>query len=124
MTTDHRPAWEEHPAQDLRPYVLTGGRTRPEHQLGLDSVVKTRHDGKLTRAPGPEEKQVLALCAIEPRSVAELAGRLSQPVQAVKVLLSDLISGGVLALPTNYANAADPQLLEAVLVGLRNKFAA
>ena len=126
MTAEHRHAWEEQRVQDLRPYVVTGGRTRPEHEMSLDSLVKARLHSTLPRALGPEETWVLTLCRTEPRSVAELAGRLHQPVQTAKVVISDLISCGalIMAVPTTYANATDPQLLEAVLAGLRTRFAA
>ncbi|MER8002115.1 DUF742 domain-containing protein [Streptomyces sp. NPDC095613] len=121
-------AWSAQQHQDLRPYVLTGGRTRPEHEMDLDTLLKVRvHAQSMPpHSPGPETGQVLALCRAEPRSVAELAGRLHQPVQTVKVLLSDLIGCGALiqAVPTTYADARDPHLLEAVLAGLRHKFAA
>jgi hypothetical protein len=63
--------------------------------------------------------------------VAELAGSLSRPVTAVKVLISDLLDAGVLVLPVSdsYASSAGEtderptrQLLEALSVGLRKKW--
>lgn len=73
--------------------------------------------------PSPEAKQVLQLCRAGPRSVAEIAATLGLPVQVTKIILSDLIDCGALSfvVPTITSGdpASDPQLLEAVLAGLR-----
>ncbi|MGW4032133.1 DUF742 domain-containing protein [Streptomyces sp. NPDC004838] len=70
----------------------------------------------------PEGETLLLLCSGEPRSVAELAALLDQPVQVARVLISDLIDAGVLttaARPTPTPPTRDTDLLEAVLVGLQ-----
>ncbi|MFJ9173520.1 DUF742 domain-containing protein [Streptomyces sp. NPDC102360] len=114
-------AWLAEDTATTRPYALTGGRTRPGHPLGLGSHLRVdmERPGLLLQ---PEGAQVLALCRLEPRSVAELAARLRLPVQVTKVILSDLIDSHVLAptVPPRDADGGDPNLLEAVLVGLRS----
>jgi hypothetical protein len=69
-----------------------------------------------------ESESLLLLCSASPRSVAELAARLHQPVQVVKVLVSDLLEAEALAL-ANPSSPADPDahLLEALLHGLRTR---
>ncbi|WP_326812442.1 DUF742 domain-containing protein [Streptomyces scopuliridis] len=116
--------WDVVDQEYLRPYMVTGGRTDPSHAMGLGSLLKARANGA-SRPLNPEEQQVLVLCQGGPRSVAEVAGRLRQPVQVTKILLSDLLECGalIMAMPTTYTDARDPQFLEAVLDGLRKKFA-
>ncbi|MFI8301664.1 DUF742 domain-containing protein [Streptomyces nigra] len=105
----------------LRPYVLTGGRTRPKYAMDTTSFVKT------CRLPSndplnPEVRMVLDLCLREPRSIAEVAITLGQPLQVTKVLLSDLIDSGLLTAPapTAIADPAAPRLLEPPLPNLEN----
>ena len=79
--------WVDEDEQEVRPYALTGGRTRPTNEMSLSSLLKAR-----AAAPGgylsPEQAQALALCRGEPRSVAEVAATLRQPMQVTKILLS------------------------------------
>lgn len=113
----------------VRTYTLTGGRTRPRHLLGLDTVLDTG-PGR----PGPAQaeacEEILALCREHRRSVTELAGRLRRPVTAVKILVSDLLDADALVVPitTPYAASesvsdAGPstQLLAALAAGLKRK---
>lgn len=117
-------AWSDNAEQDVRPYALTGGRTVPRHPMRLATMLAARH------APGPEALapeavHALLLCRTEQRSVAEIAAHLRHPVQVVKIILSDLIDCGALAMAVP-GTTPDPdnqaQLLEALLAGLRTKF--
>lgn len=69
-----------------------------------------------------EHESLLMLCSGAPHSVAELAARLIQPVQVVKVLISDLLDAEALAL-ANPAGPSDPDahLLERLLDALHTK---
>ncbi|WP_330175252.1 DUF742 domain-containing protein [Streptomyces sp. NBC_01498] len=112
--------WVDDDEHELRPYALTGGRTRPTNEMSLSSLLKARAtapEGYLS----PEAAHCLALCRGEARSVAEVAATLGQPVQVAKILLSDLLDAGalIMAMPTRTADPKDPNLLEAVLEGLR-----
>lgn len=104
----------------LRPYMLTGGRTQPRHTLRLDSLLLTRPAPEGSHVP-PEGEQVLLLCSGAPRSVAELAARIRQPVQVTKILASDLVEVGALFTPEPITAdlSSDTELLGALLVGLR-----
>ncbi|MFE2426947.1 DUF742 domain-containing protein [Streptomyces sp. NPDC059373] len=124
MAAFEQGAWSDEDEQDVRPYSITGGRTRPRHTMRLVSLLaagRTPPPGGL----GPEAEQAFALCRRERRSVAEIAATLQQPVQVTKIVLSDLIDSGalIIAVPDTVSDPADnPQLLEAVLAGLRHKF--
>jgi Protein of unknown function (DUF742) len=81
----------------VRPYLVTGGRTRPLH----DGV---RVETLLYAAPGAlhaplqfELRQIIELCQA-PRSVAEVAIALSMPLGVLRVLIGDLIVGGFVAI--------------------------
>lgn len=106
----------------VRPYTATNGRTHPSTALDLMSLVKAT--GRGTIAPerlGYEHAQALRLCRA-PTSVAEVAAYLRQPVNVAKVLLSDLIDVGAVAtrFPTSDADTTPPDMLEALIEGLRN----
>lgn len=105
----------------VRPYTVSNGRTRPSTSLDLLSQVMatgTTPHGYL----GPEHTQALDLCRA-PVSVAEVAAHLKLPAAVTKVLLSDLVDGGLLTErpPTFHDNPTDRALLEAVLDGLRRQ---
>lgn len=114
----------------VRTYILTRGRTRPRHLLGLDTVLDAG-----SGRPGPgqaaECEEILSLCREHRRSVTELAGRLGRPVTAVKILISDLMDADALVVPVTAAYAAShtdadtrpsPQLLAALSAGLKRKW--
>ena len=105
----------------VRPYTATNGRTRPSTALDLLSLV--RATGRGTISPerlGYDHAQALRLCQ-KPTSVAEVAAHLRQPANVAKVLLSDLIDTGavVTKMPEPDGHQSDPDILEAVLAGLR-----
>src|SRR5256885_12712730 len=105
----------------VRPYTATSGRTHPSTALDLVSLV--RATGRGTISPerlGYDHAQALRLCR-KPISVAEVAAHLRQPATVAKVLLSDLIDAGavVMKMPDPHGYQTDPDILEAVLAGLR-----
>jgi hypothetical protein len=106
----------------VRPYVLTGGRTKPTGPvLALDATVRTTTSTPSRPLPPmPEAGRILELCD-EPTSVAELAGRLALPVGVVRVLVGDLGALGAVSVnPPPPADAAtDVRLLERLLDGIR-----
>ncbi|GGS93428.1 DUF742 domain-containing protein [Streptomyces chromofuscus] len=113
--------WSDSTLGDVRPYTVTGGRTRPRHPLHLTTCLVTR---PATRhmPMNIEHESLLMLCSGAPRSVAELAARLHQPVQVIKVLIGDLLDAEALT-PANPDGPADPDahLLEVLLDALRTK---
>jgi hypothetical protein len=114
-------AWSEEETQDLRPYAVTGGRTAPRHTMRLASLLRARRETPPDVTA--EAAQILALCAYEARSVAEIAGTIRQPVLITKVLLSDLIDTGSLVLAVPSAEPiSETATLERLLVALRERW--
>jgi hypothetical protein len=105
----------------VRPYTLTGGRTRPTHSR-LDvatQVVAAAPDAGPTDL-GPEHQKILNLCQ-RPLSVAEVASYTRVPLGVARVLLDDLIQRGdiVVGTPTRPEGGPDRDLLQAILDGIR-----
>lgn len=113
-----RGGWSDSALGDVRPYTATGGRTRPTHTLHLTTCLITQPAARSVQM-NLEHESLLMLCSGIPCSVAELAARLHQPVQVVKVLISDLLDAQALAF-ANPAGTSDPDvhLLERLLNAL------
>ncbi len=112
------------PSIRVPPYLITEGRTTPDIVLALESRVQRLVGGSLGAMAGtamPEKAAILAACRL-PTPVAEIAGRTRLPIQVTRILISDLIDEGLMAVETGGASANDRpdiQLLERVLSGLR-----
>ncbi|MGC0374911.1 MULTISPECIES: DUF742 domain-containing protein [unclassified Streptomyces] len=118
----------------VRPYSLTGGRTRFGHVLLVETFVgvtaaleaaeerKELTKGNLTSRVMPEMRAIVELCR-RMRTVAEIAALLRMPLGVVRVLLSDLADQGkirVYGTGTGHGTGRpDRALLERVLSGLR-----
>ncbi|MCX5051013.1 MULTISPECIES: DUF742 domain-containing protein [unclassified Streptomyces] len=125
----------------VRPYSLTGGRTRFGHVLLVETFVAaleapeerkeltggTAHaigsgGGSLSTRVMPEMLAIVELCR-RMRTVAEIAALLKMPLGVVRVLLSDLADQGrirVYGTGTGHGTGRpDRALLERVLSGLR-----
>ncbi|MEV4320060.1 DUF742 domain-containing protein [Actinocrispum sp. NPDC049592] len=104
-------------AASVRAYAWTGGRTRPEYRLRIETLVSASAEG-LDRFAGlsAEHQEVIELCT-QSRSVAEVGAVLRLPLGVVKVLLGDMARLGLI---TVYENDSGPDLhlLERVLHGL------
>jgi hypothetical protein len=116
-----RPLLDEDAGPLVRPYMASGGRTRPSASLDLLTLVwsTTRVGHSQLEA---EHGEVLLLCR-EPVSVAEVAAHLRLPAVVVKVLLSDLLELGAVAVlsPDPAVDATDRSVLEALLHGLQRR---
>jgi len=104
----------------VRPYALTGGRTRANLDLPLETLVRTSERGRAVfNQMGIEQRRILEL-ADAPVSLAELAAHMHVVVGAVRVLVGDLVASGFLESRTGATRSApDIQLLERVLDGLK-----
>jgi hypothetical protein len=106
----------------VRPYTMTGGRTRPVRgNFDLISLVVARSSPLPAPAPlSPEQIDIVRLCR-QPLSVAEVAAGLNLPLGTVRVLLGDLLDAGLIDAHQPLALDSSPSdaLLEAVLAGLR-----
>ena len=106
------PVFEERGAL-VRPYARTGGRTTATVDLGLETLISTA-EHKFSFATN-EQLPMMRLCT-HPRSVAEIAALSDVPLGVARVLLSDLINEGLVAV--HEREAPGMQLLERVLAGL------
>lgn len=120
--SDYDEAWFDEAAGPLvRPYAVTGGRTRSDH-FGLDMltlVVALPSAAEAATLP-TEYAKIVRLCQ-RPLSVAEVGAHIDLPLPVVKVLLSDLIEQNYVifrkaAPPTEIP---DQHVLQAVLDGIR-----
>jgi hypothetical protein len=115
--------YDDTPALRVRSYVLTGGRTRSEVDLPIETLVKVTPHG-VSAAPrlALERKKIVSLCDA-PISIAEVSAHLSVPLGVARVLVGDMCEEGFL---TNFkpqhaltGERPDLKLLERVLDGLQ-----
>ncbi|UNZ17165.1 DUF742 domain-containing protein [Streptomyces sp. 891-h] len=113
------------PQQPLvRPYAMTGGRTRPRYQLAIEALVHTTAEAAQLQGQLPEHQRICRLC-YEIKSVAEISALLTIPLGVARILVADLAEAGLVAIhqPGGDETTADGQpdvtLLERVLSGLR-----
>jgi len=106
----------------VRPYALTGGRTRPTGEtVDLLAHVASAVDGRsLERVLlEPEHLLVLQMCR-RPVPVADLASDLDLPLGVVRILLSDMRERGLITIgkPAR-TGLTDPRVLKDVVDALR-----
>lgn len=106
----------------VRPYTVTGGRVAPASDFDLVAFVVAVPDADPADHPHlhPEHRRLVEL-ASEPVSVAELAAHLDLALGVVRVLLGDLLAGGLVSVhePPTTAYLPDDNILKAVANGLR-----
>jgi hypothetical protein len=104
----------------VRPYAITGGRTRAATEVPIEAIVyRTPKGEKAVGSMSMERRQILDLLA-SPQSAAEISGRLRLPLGVARVVVGDLVDEGFVALNTRSATGRpDLRLLERVLDGLQ-----
>jgi Protein of unknown function (DUF742) len=115
------PASSDHPL--VRPYTMTGGRTRPRYQLAMEALVSASVPPHEVQGRLPEHQRICHLCQ-EIKSVAEISALLTIPLGVARILVADMAEAGLVAIhqPGGDENAdgqPDVTLLERVLSGLR-----
>lgn len=106
----------------MRPYAHTRGRTRPDYELALETLVSTslrgrRYEGTVS----VQQRRICALCT-EPRSIAEIAAYLHLPLNVVKVLVSDMDDAELVILHQpglSFGDRSSREFMQRVLEGLR-----
>jgi len=114
------------PGRDDAPdrlYTLTQGRSRSDSDA-FDLVTLVVSECEPTPGMQSEHATILRMCTM-PTAVVEVSAGLGLPVGIVRILLSDLLATGrISARHPRTARVADrlpaPDILEQVLVGLRN----
>ncbi|MFI0486103.1 DUF742 domain-containing protein [Actinomadura sp. 9N215] len=119
------PEGEEGDSSSLvRPYAVTGGRTKPRYDLAIEALVTAApYPPRDVAALTPEYRAIMDLCR-SARSVAEVSALLRLPLGVARVLVADMAVEGLLRLhqsqpATTTGGQPDLRLLERVLSGLR-----
>ena len=107
----------------VRPYAVTGGRTRARTDLPMEAIVKTSGHGQSATARLTLERKQIALLCLSPQSIAEISAHLSLPLGVARVLVGDMAAEGLVK--SHHIEAAEAsdrpslKLLERVLDGLQ-----
>ncbi|PXY28465.1 hypothetical protein BAY60_17180 [Prauserella muralis] len=114
-----------HPAEEtgfVRPYAITGGRTKANYALELETLVSTREAAVMAVPDQIEHQQIMEQCRT-PHSVAEIAATLRVPFGVARVLISDAADAGLVTVHRTITGdegaEAHLMLMERVLSGLR-----
>ena len=106
----------------VRPYAITGGRTRANHKLEMETLVSTRTEGATEEPEQVEQRSIVQECR-NPRSVAEIASTLGVPLGVARVLVSDAADAGLVTVHKTISGDEGAEehllLMERVLSGLR-----
>jgi hypothetical protein len=105
----------------VRPYLLTGGRTRPTgDSVDLLALVSSADANSASEVLlEPEYVEVIRQCR-QPKPVADLASDLDLPLGVVRILLSDMREQGLITIrPPARNRLTDPQVLKDVADALR-----
>jgi hypothetical protein len=105
----------------VRPYAVTGGRTKPRYQLQIEAMVAASHyEARDLSALSPECQAILGFCR-DWRSVAEISAVLRMPLGVARILIADMAVEGLVRIHQldHERGRPDLNLLERVLSGLR-----
>jgi hypothetical protein len=105
----------------VRPYALTGGRTRALTALEIETVLVLTPAGRARcERMAMDKGDILRLCR-EPSSLAEISAHLHLPLGVARVLAGDLCDEGLLDFDRDAASDGRPslRLLERVFDGLQ-----
>jgi len=105
----------------VRPYAVTGGRTKPAYQLQIEAMVSASHyEARDLSVLSPECQSILGYCR-DWRSVAEISAVLRMPLGVARVLIGDMAMEGLVRVhqADHVHGRPDLNLLERVLSGLR-----
>ena len=113
----------------VRPYAVTGGRTRPRLEIAIEALIETTPRGRSVGgrdAPlpqGREQQFIVTLCDGRLQSLAEISAKMQLPLGVARVLVADMAADGLVAIykPASLDgnDAVGTELLERVLSGLR-----
>lgn len=107
----------------VRPYALTRGRTKPGHDLQVETLVSSTGLGvSLANRLELEHRRIIALCQ-HVLSVAEISARLRLTLGVTRVLVGDMVQDGLVTVHRSVVSDGGPDLtlLEKVLYGLQRR---
>lgn len=123
MPSQRQPWFDDDAGPLVRPYTLTGGRTKQSRHVDIITMVVASGTHLPRQLVEPEPVRIHELCAT-PLSVVEIAAELRLPVLVTKILVGDLVEQGHLTLcapnRSTVTGTTDVGLLQAVLQGIRN----
>jgi hypothetical protein len=104
-------------------YALTGGRTRSSRgpDMPVETLVTATPSGGRADDLRLEYRATVEMAA-RPTSIVEIGAALGVPVGVARVLVSDLVDAGYLAVhlpPSSSGGSPAPEILERLLEGLR-----
>jgi hypothetical protein len=106
----------------VRPYAMTGGRTRPtgDAPLEIEALVSTTSSAAPTPKLTVEQRAIITLCR-DLLSIAEVSARLHLPLGVVRILVGDMADEQLVVVhrPVHAGDRPDLALLQRVLHGLR-----
>jgi hypothetical protein len=104
----------------VRPYFLTGGRTRSQHELAFETIVRaTDLAERRLSSLAFERAKIVHLCSV-PHSVAEVSAKLHIPLGVAQVLAGDMVGDGLLTMSQSIGSPADDvSLLKRLINGVR-----
>jgi Protein of unknown function (DUF742) len=104
----------------VRPFIVTGGRTRPtDERLRVETLV-TALPSALSAPLSFERRHIVEICQ-RPLSIAEIANSLATPIGVARVIIADLIAERYVTVeqPLNLRDSTSVQLLERIRDGVR-----
>lgn len=104
----------------VRPYVLTGGRTRTRHRLFVHTLVAVpSYDSAYAARLPPEARRLYERARTAVQSVAELSAHCGVSLGVTRVLLGDMAARERMVINSDtYSSPYDPRLLKRVIDGL------
>jgi hypothetical protein len=105
----------------VRPYVLTGGRTRTRSHLYVHTLVTVkRYDQAAAMRMSPEARRLYERASFGAQSVAELSAHSGVSLGVTRVLLEDMAASDQVHINEDtYTSPYDHRLLKRVIDGLR-----
>lgn len=108
----------------VRPYAITGGRTRPSSlDLPVEALVRLTRRGQAALPLLVMEWRQIGLLCQPLAAVAEISAHLRIPLGVARILVADMAAEGLVTVIEHDADdldGADPDLLGRVLDGLRS----
>jgi hypothetical protein len=104
----------------VRPFIVTGGRTRPtDERLRVETLV-TALPSALSAPLSFERRHIVEICQ-RPLSIAEIANSLATPIGVVRVIIADLVAERYVTVeqPLNLRDSTSVYLLERIRDGVR-----
>jgi hypothetical protein len=102
----------------MRPYLLTGGRTRSDAgELAVEAMVAVSAGSTV-----PSDHDLAAIYSLchTPNSIAEISAKCSMPLGVARVLVADLWGAGTLEL-LETTRTDDIAIVRRLLDGIRNR---